>query len=144
MSNALIKIWIHAIFGTKNSEPIIKPQFEYLLHERIKEKLENDLESEVRVINGTENHVHILFLMNQNYSLKDIMQNIKGESSHWINQNNYSPGKFAWQTGYGAFSVSESKVKEVEEYIKNQKEHHRTKSFKEEYELFIKKHSVKI
>ena len=106
--------------------------------------MEIDLDCKLRVINGTPDHIHLLFLLGQKYSLKDIMQNIKGETSHWINQNNYVSTKFSWQIGYGAFSVSESKIKEVESYINNQKEHHKKITFKDEYKLLMKKYGFNV
>lgn len=96
----------------------------------------------VRVINGTENHIHILFMLSPKIKIEDLFKNIKGESSHWINQSNFIKDKFSWQIGYGAFSVSESMVKNVEKYIANQKEHHKKMSFSEEVELFAKKHGL--
>ncbi|OGU76742.1 MAG: hypothetical protein A2V93_06645 [Ignavibacteria bacterium RBG_16_34_14] len=125
MSHSLFKIWIHGIFGTKDRTSLIKNTFEAQLHLHIKEKLERDLDCKVRIINGTEDHIHILFLLSPNFTLKDIFHNVKGESSHWVNQSDFIKYKFAWQTGYGAFSVSESKINEVEKYIANQKEHHK-------------------
>lgn len=121
---------------------LINSNFEAQLYYHIKEKLENNQDCKVRIINGDSDHIHILFLMSQKFALKDIMQNIKGESSHWINQMNFIKEKFSWQIGYGAFSVSESKVKEVENYIKTQKEHHKKISFKEEYDLMLKKYGI--
>jgi putative transposase len=144
MSHSLLKIWIHGVFGTKDRTSLIKDTFEKELYTHIKEKLEKELDCKVRIINGTEDHVHILFLLSPNFTLKDIFQNVKGESSHWINQSDFIKYKFAWQTGYGAFSVSESMVKDVEKYIANQKEHHRKITFKEEIELFIEKYGLKI
>ncbi len=76
--------------------------------------------------------------------MKDLFQNIKGESSHWVNQSGFIKNKFIWQTGYGAFSVSESMVKEVEKYIAKQKEHHKKITYKEEIDLFIKKYGLTI
>jgi REP element-mobilizing transposase RayT len=142
MSHSLTKIWIHGIFGTKNRASLIKNSFEDKLHIHIKEKLETELDCKVKINNGTEDHVHILFLLSPNYSVKDILQNVKGESSHWVNQSDFIKDKFAWQTGYGAFSVSQSIVNKVEKYIANQKEHHRKKSYLEEVELFIKKYGL--
>ena len=144
MAHSLLKIWIHGIFGTKNKTSLIKNTFGTQLHTHIKEKLEVDLDCKVRIINGTEDHVHILFLLSPNFTLKDIFQNVKGESSHWVNQSDFIKYKFAWQTGYGAFSVSESKIKEVEKYIANQKEHHKKMTYKEEVDLLIKKYGLKI
>jgi len=69
---------------------------------------------------------------------------VKGESSHWINQSDFIKNKFSWQIGYGAFSVSESMVKEVENYISNQKEHHKKMTYKEEVELLVKKYRLEI
>ena len=144
MSHSLVKVWIHAVFGTKDRTSLIKDTFEKQLHRHIKEKLERELDCKVRIINGTENHVHLLFLLSPNFALKDIFQNIKGESSHWINQSNFTNSRFVWQTGYGAFSISESMVSEVERYIVNQKEHHKKITFEEEIDLFIKKYGLKI
>jgi REP element-mobilizing transposase RayT len=144
MSHSLTKIWIHAICGTKDREPLIRPDIEDLLHEHIRCHLSEDLNCGVRILNGTIDHIHILFLLDPNYAVKDILKNIKGESSHWINEQNLLRVKFAWQTGYGAFSVSESNVTDVEKYIKNQKEHHRKLTFMEEYDQFMKKHGLAI
>ncbi len=142
MSHSLIKIWIHGVFGTKDRSSLINNSFEVELYDHIKQKFEGDLDCKVRIINGTEDHIHLLFLLSPNFSIGDIFKNIKGESSHWVNQSNFLNQKFAWQIGYGAFSVSESMVKDVELYIKNQKVHHKKITYKEELELFIKKYGL--
>ncbi|MCU0345259.1 MAG: IS200/IS605 family transposase [Ignavibacterium sp.] len=131
------------MFSTKDREPLIKPEFEIELYNHIKEKLENDFECKVMIINGMSEHVHQLFLLSPKFSVETIFKNLKGESSHWINQSSFIKQKFAWQTGYGAFSVSESMVNEVEKYIFGQKEHHRKLSFDQEVELLIKKYNLK-
>jgi putative transposase len=133
MSHTLTKIWIHTIFGTKEREPLIAPGHEKLLYDHISSHLETDFGCHVRSIDGTANHIHILFRLDPKYAVKDILQNIKGESSHWMNQQDFLKIKFSWQTGYGAYSISDSNVPEVERYIRNQKEHHKRKSFDEEY-----------
>ncbi len=140
MSHSLTKIWIHGIFSTKDKQPLIRPKIEAKLHLHLKAHLETDLSCRVRVINGTENHIHLLFLLDQSHSIQEIFKNLKGESSHWINQQDLLTKKFAWQVGYSAFSVSESMVENVEKYIKNQKFHHKKMSFSEEYALFLKKY----
>jgi putative transposase len=142
MSHSLTKIWIHAVFGTKNCEPTIHQNLELKLYPHIQEHLEKDFECTVSAINGIPDHIHILFLLSPNFSVKDILKNIKGESSHWINQENLTKIKFAWQTGYGAFSVSESNVEKVVKYIDNQKEHHKKKTFAVELEEFMKNHGL--
>jgi putative transposase len=143
MSHSLLKIWIHCVFGTKDRVALIKKTFEIDLYNHIKQKLEEDLDCKVRIINGTADHIHLLFLLSPNFSVRDIIKNIKGESSHWINQSDLINTKFAWQTGYDAFSVSESMVKDVELYIKNQKVHHKKMTYAEEVELFMKKYGLK-
>ena len=130
------------VFGTKNREPVIHHSLEDKIYHHIQEHLEKDFECTTNAINGMPDHLHILFLLNPNFALKDIIKNIKGESSHWINQENLMKVKFAWQTGYGAFSVSESNVDKVHHYIMGQKEHHKKKSFAEEYEDFMEKHGL--
>jgi REP element-mobilizing transposase RayT len=137
-----VKIWIHSIFGTKDCEPLIHPSIEAKVYAHIANHLEKDFNCPVRIINGMPEHVHVLFLLNPNFAIKDILKNAKGESSHWINQENLIKSKFSWQTGYGAFSVSESNVEKVEQYIRNQKEHHRQKTFMEEYNEFMEKHGL--
>jgi len=119
---------------------MIDASFEQKLYAHIKNLLEDDFKCRVENINGAADHIHILFLQNQNYSVAEIAKNVKGNSSHWVNQNNFTRKKFAWQTGYGAFSVSESAVGKVRNYIKNQKEHHRKLSFAEEYRKFEEKY----
>lgn len=106
--------------------PLISESFEKILFEYIKQIIENDFKSLVYAINGTSDHIHILMLQNPNYSIADIAKNVKGNSSHWINQNGFTNFRFGWQTGYGAFSVSESMVENVKKYILNQKQHHST------------------
>jgi len=132
MSHSFTKVWIHGIFSTKDRIPLIKQNFE------------NELDCKVKIINGMSEHLHILFLLNPNYALKDVFHSIKGSSSHWINQENFIKEKFAWQIGYSAFSVSESKLKDVEKYIQNQKEHHKKITFHEEYEAFLKKYGLNL
>lgn len=119
---------------------MIQPAFEKMLFDHIKNHLEIDFHSPVRIMNGVSNHIHILFLLNQNYALKDVLKNIKGESSHWLNQENLLIEKFSWQTGYGAFSVDESSINAVERYIENQKEHHRQQSYVDEVRELLKVH----
>lgn len=144
MSHSLTKIWLHLIFGTKDRLPLINQSFEKQLYNHIRTLLENDFDCKVDLINGTADHIHILLLLNQNYSIAEIVKNIKGNSSHWINQNKFLKTKFAWQTGYGAFSVSESMIGEVRKYISNQKEHHKKMSFIEEYKRFAEKYGLSL
>ncbi|MCK4957051.1 MAG: IS200/IS605 family transposase [Candidatus Cloacimonetes bacterium] len=141
MSHSLIRVWIHAVWSTKERFPCMQNDIrkEIILH--LKEKFEK-LDCGVRIINGTEDHLHALFLINQNKSIQEILKNVKGETSHWINQNNFFKAKFSWQVGYGAFSVSESVIHTVEKYIENQCVHHKKMTSSEESDLLLEKHNI--
>jgi len=142
MSHSTTKVWIHGVFSTKDRAPLIDVSLEKKLFEHIKERLEKDYDCRVKVINGSLEHIHILFLLDQKHSVFEIFKNIKGESSHWINQSGMTKEKFCWQTGYGAFSVSDSMTGDVVKYILNQKAHHKKMSYTEEVNLFLKKYGI--
>jgi REP element-mobilizing transposase RayT len=94
------------------------------------------------IINGMPDHVHILFGMRPHQALSDLMREVKGDSSKWINQKRLTKQTFSWQSGYGAFSYSLSQVPRVIRYLENQQEHHRKKSFKQEYISTLRTHEV--
>jgi REP element-mobilizing transposase RayT len=96
MSHSLTEILIHGVFSTKDRQPIIINNHETDLYNHIKIILINDFGCFIKSINGTVDHIHILFLLNPNYSCSDIFKNLKGESSHWWNQQKFSKTKFAW------------------------------------------------
>ena len=137
MPHSYNKIWIHAIWATKERIPIIHSNIEYKIHQFISEQLRAQ-GCLVRIINGMPDHIHCLFLLSPQKSIAEVIKQIKGSSSHYVNQNDLTSKKFAWQTGYAAYSVSESVVEKVFQYIKTQKEHHQKKSFLQEYEAFLK------
>lgn len=137
MPHSFNKIWIHAIWSTKERLPLIQLTVERKIHQFINEQL-REQGCPVRIINGMPDHIHCLFLLNPQKSIAEVVKQIKGSSSHYINQNNLIADKFAWQTGYAAYSVSESVVDKVFQYIKNQKQHHTKKTFQQEYDEFVK------
>lgn len=137
MPHSFNKIWIHAIWSTKDRMHLIHSSVENQIHLFISEQL-GEQGCTVRIINGMPDHIHCLFLLNPKRSMAEVVKQIKGSSSHFINQNNLIGEKFAWQTGYAAFSVSESIVEKVFLYIRNQKKHHSTKTFQQEYDEFLK------
>ena len=141
MPHSYNKIWIHAIWATKERMPIIHSNIEYKIHQFISEQLRAQ-GCLVRIINGMPDHIHCLFLLSPQKSIAEVIKQIKGSSSHYINQNDLTSKKFAWQTGYAAYSVSESVVEKVFQYIKTQKEHHQKNSFMQEYEAFLKLYAV--
>lgn len=134
-----IKIWIHLIWTTKNREKIITKQIKQNLLEHIREnaKAKNIF---LDFINCEPEHVHATISLGSDQTISKIAQLLKGESSNWINKNNLIACHFEWQDEYIAVSVSESMINKVRDYIKNQEEHHRKKSFIEEYDEFIKKY----
>lgn len=136
------KIWVHIIWGTQNRE---KSLIDKDLRKRLSEYFykysnEKDIYMKINYINS--DHVHALIDLPTNKTLEDILHLLKGSSSNWINrQVNF---KFSWGKGYAAFSVSESNLDRVIKYIINQEEHHRKKSFAEEYDEFQLKHKISI
>ena len=137
MSHSKVKNWVHVIFHTKDSKPIIDIKIEDKIHDFIKKEL-NNMDCYVEEINGMKEHVHILFILNQQKCLADVVKQIKGSSSHCINQEGLTKNTFAWQIGYAAFSISESHVRNVANYIRNQKEHHKKMTFEMEFQSIMK------
>ena len=131
MSHSFNKIWIHAIWATKERLPLLHQNSEQKVYQFIAEQL-RELGCPVRIINGMPDHIHCLFLLNPQKSVADVIKQIKGSSSHYINEHNIISDKFSWQTGYAAYSVSESVVEKVFQYIKTQKEHHKKKTYQQE------------
>jgi len=137
MPHSFNKIWIHAIWSTKKRLPLTHPRVETIIHQFIAEQL-REQGCPVRIINGMPDHIHCLFLLSPKKSIAEVVKQIKGSSSYFINQNGLISEKFAWQTGYAAYSVSESVVDKVFHYIKNQKQHHMKKTFQQEHDEFMK------
>ena len=136
MSHSINKIWIHAIWATKDRIPLINDSIERNVYQFISEQF-IVLGCQVRIINGMPDHIHCLFLLSSQKSIAEVMKQIKGSSSHYINQKDMIADKFSWQTGYAAYSISESGVEKVFQYIKNQKSHHQRKTFQQEYDEFL-------
>jgi putative transposase len=141
MSHSLSKIWIHAVWATKERKPFVNSSIQEKVYQFISSQLQ-EMGCPVSIVNGMPDHVHCLFLLSREKSISDVVKQIKGSSSHFINQNDLISEKFAWQTGYAAFSVSESGVERVYQYIKNQKRHHAKKTSKQEHDEFLKLHGL--
>jgi putative transposase len=141
MAHSYVSIIIHYAFSTKNREKIISPEIQGRLWAYMGGiARENNMKA--LSIGGVEDHAHVLLSLPATISIAKAIQLIKGGSSKWIHDTFPSLKSFAWQVGYGAFSVSISRVNKTINYIKNQKEHHRRKAFEEEYLAFLKKHSI--
>ena len=141
MSHSYNKIWVHVIFSTKDRLPLISSPVEKQIYDHMREQL-IEQGCRVRIINGIPDHVHLLYLQNSKKSVADIIKQVKGNTSHWINGQDMMKEKFAWQTGYAAYSISESQLEKVFQYIKNQKEYHTKKTFIQEYNEFILAHGL--
>jgi len=136
MSNTYTQIHIHAVFAVQDRESLIKKDWQERLYTYIIAIIQNH-EHKVLAIGGMPDHVHILFGFRPTQSLSDLMQQVKRDSSEWINQNKFTEGKFVWQEGYGAFSYGKSQVPAVVNYILKQEQHHSEKSFTEEYKKML-------
>lgn len=141
MPQSLARLHIHLIFSTKNRERIISDRVRDSLHAYMATVLQN-LGCPPVLINSVEDHVHILFELARTVAVSSAVEDVKKASSKWIKTQGGEFAGFAWQAGYGAFAVSESNVPAVREYVANQQEHHRKKSFQEEYRAFLERHQI--
>jgi putative transposase len=131
------RCWLHLIWATLNRERSLKKSAAMKLSGFLYEYSQSkDIYMKINFVNA--DHVHALIDLPTKYSIEETMKLLKGASSHWINQERIIAAKFSWGRGYGAFSVSQSNVKDVSKYIANQEEHHRRKTFAEEYEKFVR------
>lgn len=117
------------------------PQVESELHAYLA-TIFREYQSPALLINGTSNHVHILFAFSRRMAVADLVEEVKKRSSKWIKTKGGGLKNFQWQSGYGAFSIGQSNVASLKNYIAGQKEHHRHKSFEEEYRNFLQKYGV--
>jgi REP element-mobilizing transposase RayT len=141
MANTYTQIHIQAVFSVQDWHCVITKKWEDELYRYINGIIANS-GHKVLAINGMPDHVHVFFGMRPNQSLSDLMQDIKGDSSKWINKKGFVAGRFSWQEGFGGFSYSKSHVDEVINYVRSQKIHHRKKTFIEEYHEFLEKFEV--
>lgn len=141
MANTYTQIHIHAIFAVKKRRSLIQNDWKDELYKYITGIIQEH-NHRVLAINGISDHIHIFFGMRPTQSLSDLMQDIKGSSSKWINERKFTKQKFEWQEGYGAFSYSKSQASKVIGYIQNQEAHHRKTRFSDEYRAFLDKFEV--
>lgn len=139
MPQSLANVHVHLIFSTKGRERWIKDDVRGALHRYMARVLQK-LDCHVTLINSVEDHVHLLFDLGRKVAVSEAVEQVKTSSSKWMKTQG-SAG-FAWQAGYGAFGVSESNIEAVREYIASQHEHHRQKTFQEEYRAFLERHRV--
>ncbi len=135
------RCWLHLIWTTLDREPMLtKPAAAASSSFLTNYALEKGIYMKINYVNPE--HVHTLIDLPTNKSIEEVVKLLKGSSSHWINENRFLRGRFGWGRGYGAFSVSHSDVDKVASYIASQEKHHRQKTFRAEFELFVKKYGL--
>ena len=141
MPQSLSSILVHLIFSTKNRESFITPEIELELHPYLA-TIFKGLKSPALTINGTSDHLHILFSLSRVIKIADLIEEVKTESSKWIKTKGAEFRNFHWQRGYGAFSIGQSQVPTVKRYIARQKIHHQRVTFQDEYRKFLKSYGI--
>ena len=141
MGQSLTKNYIHIVFSTKHRKHLIDNNIAIELYGYIG-GICNNLECQVVKVGGYSDHIHILCMLSKKVTLIELMKKLKSDSSKWIKTKGDRYRNFYWQDGYGAFSVNPAEVEIVTNYITNQKEHHRKKTFQGEYRAFLKKYNI--
>jgi putative transposase len=141
MPDTFSKLIYHVVFGTKHREPLITPALRQELHPYVAGivRSQNGVLFE---IGGMPDHIHVVLQIRPDMAVADMVRLIKANSSKWANERPDSRGRFSWQRGYGAFSVSVSQLDSVREYVRNQEGHHRQRTFQEEFVGFLKRHGI--
>jgi REP element-mobilizing transposase RayT len=144
MPQSLARILVHLTFSTKERRP-------FLQDAAVRDELFGysatvlkNIESPALIINGIADHLHVLFALSRKLSLANVVEELKTSTSKWIKDKGQCLRGFYWQSGYGAFSVSESRVPVVKQYIANQEEHHRKRTFQDEFRQLCQRHGVPI
>ena len=138
MANTYSQVYLQFIFAVKGRQSLINPKHNEELQKYITGIAQNR-KQKILAINNVPNHLHLLIGFNTTMSMADFMEELKAISSKFINEKGWMPGRFEWQRGYGVFSYSRSQIDGVVKYIMNQQEHHKKRTFKEEYLDFLRK-----
>jgi putative transposase len=141
MAHSFTGIYLHIIFSTKNRTRMLSPELRDRLFPYIG-GLIRERKGDALLINGIEDHIHILTKFPATITLSDFLRDIKSISAGWVRDSFSEAGAFGWQTGYAAFSVSRSNADTVRDYIARQEEHHKRKTFEEEYLEFLGRHGI--
>ncbi len=141
MPGTFSQIYIQVVFAVKGRENVISKVWKDDLNKYIAGIIKGKEQKSI-IVNGMPDHIHVFIGLKPSMSISDLVRDIKNNSSKWINDNKLIKGKFSWQEGYGAFSYSHSQIENVYNYILNQEEHHKIKTFKEEYVEFLKKFEI--
>ena len=141
MPNTYTQLYIQTVFAVKHRHGLIGTAWKEDLYRYMTGIVQNQGHKLI-VVNGMPDHIHAFIGLNPKYSVSELMQYLKMDSAKWINEKRLTIGKFEWQSGYGAFSYGHSQIDSVVRYIQNQEEHHRKKTFLQEYTAFLQKFNV--
>ena len=141
MSDSYTNLLYHIVFSTKDRRPLITPEYETQLYDYVG-GIVRSLGGISLALNGTEDHIHLLTKLRPDRALSDVLRDLKSNATGWMHDVFPSLKNFSWQRGYGAFTVSQSNVEEVRQYIAQQKEHHRKTSFRDEFIQFLQANGI--
>jgi putative transposase len=142
MSQSLSRVVIHIVFSTKNRFAFLNDrELQRRMHAYLA-RIFNEHDSPAMEVGGTENHVHILCLLSRNHSISEVIKEAKANSSSWAKTLGDRCLKFSWQSGYGVFSIHQSQIEHTRRYIQGQAEHHRRKTFQEEYLAILNEYQI--
>lgn len=141
MADSYSQLYVHVTFGVKYRRPLLSKEWRAQLFDYIAGIATNKQQT-ILEVNGVEDHIHFLLWMRPTVLLSDVIRDIKANSSRYINEQGWVKGRFEWQSGFGAFTVGHPDLDKVRAYIRNQEEHHRKRTFKEEYLDFLKDHEI--
>jgi REP element-mobilizing transposase RayT len=141
MPHSYTALYTHVVFSPKNRAPQIDPVLEERLYPYLR-GIVRELKGNLLIVNGVADHLHLLIAIPPMVSIAEMMRKVKGCSSKWIHDTFPERARFEWQRGYGAFSVSQSHVSRVTEYIEQQKVHHAKWSFRDEYVRLLERHGI--
>ncbi len=143
MSQSVARVAIHVVFSTKDRKPWLQdPELRAELFAYMATILKHNVDSPALLIGGVADHLHVLCLLSRKFAMMKVIEEAKKETSKWIKKQSPETSDFSWQGGYGAFSVSESNIPQVKQYIQNQESHHKRFSFQDEFRELCKRHKI--
>jgi len=142
MVQSFSSLFVHLVFSTKGRRMVLSDSVRDSLHAYMGKVLQN-LGCTPVLINSVEDHVHLLFNLARTVAVSKAIQDVKSSSSQWLKTQGAAFAEFSWQVGFGVFSISESDVESVREYIAGQREHHRRIAFQDEYRELMRRHGIK-
>jgi putative transposase len=141
MAGTFSQIYIQAVFAVRGRQNLLQKPWREEVFKYMSGIIKNKNQKPI-IVNGVTDHVHVFFGLKPSMAISDVIRDIKNNTSNFINEQNWIKGKFSWQEGYGAFSYAHSQIDTVYQNILNQEEHHRKKTFREEYIDCLKKYEI--